>query len=154
MKKLLHFSLLLLSWSCTIDEDIPTHTLEGHFQGQYIRTSTGIWPLTDEEERKDTHFVDFTIHTSQFKRHYTDTFCLGEIQFNTDRIHFSSDDCACFCYCRPDIDCHGEILLGEYEYELINDSLFLHNEYERPDAMEAYWNTLKTEIDITLARIN
>lgn len=155
MKKYIFLLLAGLGWACAPTNNIPTHNLEGHYQGQYIRTTVGIWPWTNElYERQDTHFVDFTIHAYELIRHYTDTFCLGQIQLDTDSISFISDDCACFCYCRPDIDCQGEILLGGYEYELTNDSLFLFHEYERPDSLEGYSNILKTEIDVNLARIN
>jgi hypothetical protein len=122
-------SSLLLLVACSTTEPIPPHELEGFYQGRYIYSWSGI--LRDSETvvgGDDTLFLQFSIDGQDFLRYLGDTVCVGQVSFTPEQILFSSEDCVCHCFCNPFIDCKSDIILGEYQYQLQDDSLYLTSE--------------------------
>jgi len=41
--------------------------------------------------------------------------CSGTFSENSSTFNFNSSECSCWCDCAPNIDCGGDLILGEFE---------------------------------------
>lgn len=125
------FSILLLATliisSCSRKEELTDYT--GTITE--IRETTN--SNTPEEEPVIQEFsaeVAFVLENGKLKRKNTEgsIFCEGDYTLTNNKFEFSTDDCGCWCACNPNIDCAGDILIGEYDVEIIEGNLVLFSE--------------------------
>jgi len=125
---LLAFSLLCLLFnSCSKKQELTTYT--GTITE--IRETTN--SDTPEQEPNIQEFsteVSFKLENGKLKRQNLEgtVFCEGDYVLTNNKFEFSTDDCGCWCDCNPNIDCGGDILIGEYELEMLEGNLVLFSE--------------------------
>ena len=123
--------LALLLSGCSKDELKPviTDTYEATIYIFTSNTISGIGPV----EYFDTIRFDIKIDTSL--QIFQDGPCTGEAKFDSEKVSFYSEECACWCNCDPRIDCSGHPILGAYDLVASGDTLFLNYEYELIDSV-------------------
>ena len=74
--------------------------------------------------------VAFLLENGKLKRRNAEgtVFCEGDYTLTNNKFEFSTDDCGCWCECNPNVDCGGDILMGEYEVEIVEGNLVLFSE--------------------------
>lgn len=82
-----------------------------------------------------------------------DGICEGELTWTTDEMTFGGyDDCDCFCFCSPFVDCAGNVIFGTYNYIEEPDQLLLQYEniftYEWPEYEVEHYQ--RVEVKLTL----
>lgn len=125
---LLVFSLLcILFSSCSKKQELAT----------YIGTITEIRETTNsntpEQEPNIQEFsteVSFRLENGKLKRQNLEgtVICEGDYTLTNTKFEFSTDDCGCWCACLPNVDCGGDILIGEYEAEMVEGNLVIFSE--------------------------
>jgi len=71
--------------------------------------------------------VAFTLQNGKLKRKNAEgnIFCDGDYTLTNNKFEFSTDDCGCWCECNPNVDCAGDILIGEYQAEIEEGNLLI-----------------------------
>src|SRR5690606_16974486 len=87
-------------------------------------------------EMTDTFDLSVSIWNYQFERppFGEDENCTGSVEIEEDKISFTSDGCPCFCQCNPLVDCGGDLILGQYYFELQDNLMKMWNHYEYTDS--------------------
>lgn len=111
---------LLLGLSCQKDYHQKLLKKGTLYKGTYIKSSQYQFSNT----WYDTIQFEVVITEDEFTRFH----CFGEIEREEDKIRFLSDDCSCYCDCDPRIDCVGDLILGTYNLQEVNDTLKLQKE--------------------------
>jgi hypothetical protein len=75
----------------------------------------------------DTVEVKIQFVNKQFS--YLPNGCKGSFETKNDKIIFSSQDCSCWCDCRPNVDCGGDIIISEYDFTIENEHLIFTRNY-------------------------
>lgn len=127
------FSILLLATliisSCTRKEELI----------DYTGTITEIRETTNQNNpefepviHEFSIEVAFSLENGKLKRKNAEgtVVCEGDYKLTNNKFEFSTDDCGCWCDCNPNIDCGGDILIGEYEVEMVEGNLVLFSETE------------------------
>lgn len=125
------FSTLLLATliisSCSRKKELTSYT------GTITETRETTNSNTPEQEPVIQEFsteVAFDLENGKLKRKNAEgtVICEGDYKLTNNKFEFSTDDCGCWCDCNPNIDCGGDILIGEYEVEIDEGNLVLFSE--------------------------
>ncbi len=140
MKNLYLLSLCALFFLGCNKED--PHPLNGDYEVfiyKYDRIELD-GETTFEQERRDTFelSIDFPSFTIPYQAGDPVYFlsldgnippCRGELTFENAELSFNGD-CSCFCFCLPEIDCEGNIMMGTYQLVNVPNSNNLNLSYE------------------------
>ncbi len=118
---------ILITSSCSKEETVVSYA------GSITELRKTINQNTPEQEptiQEYTIEVAFILEDNKLKRQTIEgnIYCEGDYTLTNSKFEFSTDDCGCWCDCLPNIDCGGDILMGEYEAEMVDGNLVLFSE--------------------------
>src|SRR5690606_19913990 len=139
MKKILLLIPIILSLvtllSCDKNELISnseSSEFDGNYEGLITISRQYSFNGSLSNEMTDTFDLSVSIWNYQFERppFGEDENCTGSVEIEEDKISFTSDGCPCFCQCNPLVDCGGDLILGQYYFELQDNLMKMWNHYE------------------------
>ncbi len=125
---ILFLSILIIS-SCSQKETLIKDTYTGTIT-QIRETTNSNIPEQEPVIQEFSAEVAFILENGKLKCQNTEgtVFCEGDYTLTSSEFKFSTEDCGCWCECLPNIDCGGDILIGEYEVEMVEGNLVLFSE--------------------------
>jgi len=129
---LIFSSVIVLSYfSCDQEANI-TDPLDGNYNGFLITSREIFENEIFSQMTMDTFPISVSIENLEFERPgpRQNLNCTGQVDVDGGNILFSSEECSCHCDCHPLIDCAGDLILGQFEYELEMDSLSMFSTFE------------------------
>ena len=133
---LLIISVLLIGINSCTKENIDG-PLDGEYTGQVLKVRGYTYNSFNNIDSMSRE-ISFEISHSEFRKTREGGFqdCIGNITIEGNEIDFTGGNCGCFCDCLPNVDCEGDIILGKYNFELINDSLIMQVRIVNTDTVE------------------
>ena len=120
------FSILCLFLSSCSKEETVTTGYTGIIT-EIRETVNSNMPEQDPTIQEFSAEVFFILEENKLKRQNLEgeVFCEGDYTLTDNKFEFSTDDCGCWCECSPVVDCAGDILIGEYEAEMVDGNIVL-----------------------------
>lgn len=123
--------------SCNKSELITNSEFDGNYEGSVTILRQYSFNGSLSSKMKDTFDLSVSIWNFKFERPFfgEGENCTGTVEIEEDKISLASEGCPCFCQCDPLVDCDGDLILGQYHFELQENLLKMWNNFEIIDSL-------------------